>query len=289
MARDWDIAASLFVLVPILALILWSELPLSPAARRVLRMLCVLWLALVTVPWIRVQNSDSLAVRRFMDLLALDPDRAETGWDYLSSYYLHHGKKEEWGRCNLELLRRSDNPRYHTNLVLYYAFNCDWKESEKHAEAAARAIMADSVVSNWEKGISSPTNLIEIGEKYARQARILDAANCFSVGAEMAPWAIEPRAALLNLYVFVRDINRASIVAIDLASRDAAEARAYFHPLTSAPDAYQRTGAWLCLSLLAAAGNDIPAARVSAQSALTISPADTATQNYLTRLNLLPR
>ncbi len=292
MARDWDISAALFVLVPILAIIFWTELALSPAARRSVQILCILWLALVTAPWIRVQNSNSLALRRFMDLLALDPDRSETGWDYLSSYYLHHGQKEEWGRCNLELLKRWDNPRYHTNLVLYYAFNCNWQEAGKHAGAAARAVMADSTASDWEKGITSPYNLLELGEKYARQSRVSDAASCFAVAAEMAPYSVEPRAALLNLFVFLRDIQRASVVALDLAGRAApqtAEAREFFRPLTSAPDAYQRTGAWLCLSLIAAAGNDVTTARAHAQSALAISPADTAAQNYLARLKLIPR
>lgn len=292
MARDWDIAASLLVLVPVAALVLWSDLALSPGVRRALKIGCVLWLALVTLPWIRVQHSEELALRRFMDLLALDPDRAETGWDYLSSYYLHHGKTEEWGRCNRELLKRSDNPRYHGNLVLYYVLAGNWTDAREHARAAARAVAADSVVSPWETGITNPGTLLELGRDYARTARIQDAANTFAVAAELAPRSALPPAALLNLLVFIRDLNRASVVAVDLAQRDStqtAEAREFFRPLTAVTDSYQRASAWLCLSLLAAAGQDIPTAVMQAQTALNLTPADTAAQAYLSRLTPLPR
>jgi tetratricopeptide (TPR) repeat protein len=289
MARDWDIAASLLVFIPVLGLILWKELNLSRAARQWVLGLCALWLVLLTTPAIGVQSSEAMTLHRFRNLLSLDPDRSETGWDYLSSHYLRRGQMEDWGRCNLELVKQSGNPRYHTNLVLYNAFKCQWPEAREQLQAALSTILADSVTSNWEKQITDPTNLLQLAQRYTNEFREQDAAKTLALAVELAPYSIEPRVRLLNLLVSMRDLTRAESVANEIAQHDSAQtviAANLLRDLARETDASKRASAFLSLSLIADAASDRPTALRSAQSALKALPTDPTAQNLVARFGL---
>jgi tetratricopeptide (TPR) repeat protein len=290
MASDWDISASLLVFVPVLGMILWKELALSAAARLWIRILCAVWLVLLVAPAVRVQNSESMSLKRFVNLLAMDPDRAETGWDYLSSHYLHRGKLDEWGRCNQELLKHSDNPRYHTNLALYCAFKCQWTEATEHVQAALRVVRADGVTTNWEKRITDPSNLMQLGQKCIGEGRAQDAANTFALAADLAPYNVEPLTTLLDLFIQMRDMDRAMMMASQIARRDATQQKAaqeLFRKQATISAAPQKTNAYLSLSMMAVATSDLPAARAYVESALAYTRPDSGMFSYMARLDTM--
>ena len=174
-ARDWDIAATLLTVIPVLAILAWSELTSDPNAFRGALALCGTWLLLVIVPWIAVQHSEATSIVRFRDLLRLEPGTSPSGWDYLGSYYTQRADYAGWAECAREAAKVSPNPRYRMNLAGYYALNANWPEAERELHIVCEMIRADSVITEWERRIADPEPFRELARDYRKQGRAADA------------------------------------------------------------------------------------------------------------------
>jgi hypothetical protein len=165
-ARDWDIAACFLVVVPVLGMTLWQELH----PQRALALLAG-WILLVTVPWIAIQHSEGLTIRRFRDLLALDRGSSPSGWDYLASHYKRQDDLVNWAACFQEAVHVAPNPRHYANLALYYSVNAQWAEAEASAQAAWIEVNRDSSISDWERQVTDPAAFWQLAKDYRLRYR----------------------------------------------------------------------------------------------------------------------
>ncbi|HEY3294090.1 MAG TPA: hypothetical protein VGL38_01490 [bacterium] len=286
MARDWDICAALLAGAPIMSLVIWdSTHPFADSPGRI-RALLTVWILLMIVPWVGVQASETRSVARFKDLLKADPARSESGWDYLSSYYFHHNRMDEWGQCNFEAMRYSNNPRYHANAALYFGMRKDWPNARYQAGLARASVMADSVVTTWESSVTDPAALISLGNSYLEQAYVSDARQAFEVAAALQPDSPWPRVASVDLFLKLRSFEEAQRVIETLACRSPAaleEMRRYYTARTTESHDQQLT-AWLALCLIAESTGDQATAEQNAQRALALSH-DEQTAHFLSQLH----
>jgi hypothetical protein len=277
MARDWDIAAALLLAVPVISLLIWDSIrPLMDSPARI-RGVLMAWLLMAILPWTGVQASERLSMQRFKDLLRLDPAKSESGWDYLSSYYFHRNQIEDWAECNFEAMKYSNNPRYHANAALYYCMKHDWEKARKQAELARAAVMADSVVSDWEEQVTDPEALIALGNSYLERAYVNDAQRTYDVAAVLQPESAWPPIALADMYLRLRDLDHARQAVDSLAMKGPSqmnEASRYFAAKIDQVGSEPQIVGWIGLSLIADSQKRFPEAERYAQKAFQLSKDD---------------
>ena len=285
MARDWDICAVLLVAAPVISLVIWdSAAPFIDSPGRI-RALLVVWLLLLVIPWIGVQASESRSIARFKDLLRLEPAKSESGWDYLSSYYFRRDRIDEWGQCNFEAMRYSNNPRYHANAALFFGMRRDWPNALYQAGLAHAAVMADSLITPWEREVTDPSALITLGNTYLNRAYIHDAQQAYAVAAELQPESPWPPIASTDLFVRMRRFEEAHKTVETLAKSPAGleQARSYFKSRTEKPSLEQQLTGWLGLCLISDVTGDSVATAENARMALSLSK-DEQTGQFLAQL-----
>jgi tetratricopeptide (TPR) repeat protein len=274
------------VSAPVLSLICWDTVRayLDSSARA--HALLAVWVLFLIIPWIGVQASEVRSLERFRDLLRLDPVKGESGWDYLSSYYFHRNRMDEWGQCNIEALRYSDNPRYHANAALFFSMKRDWPNAKYQAGLARMAIMADSVLSEWETNVSDPSALISLGKSYEQQSYVNDARQSYDVAARLQPDSPLPLIASADLLLRMRSFEDAQNFfdkLAELGQTKLDQARQYFGLLSAANASDQQTRGWLGLCMVSAARGDSLSAEQNARKAFTISREE-KTMQFLSRM-----
>jgi tetratricopeptide (TPR) repeat protein len=93
-ARDWDLFASVGLGYTVLALYIFGKLPTNSKLSHLKLGLTVIVL-ISTLSWMGINASAELSVRRFRNLLDLDPKRSLNGHYILADYFEALGKSEE--------------------------------------------------------------------------------------------------------------------------------------------------------------------------------------------------
>jgi hypothetical protein len=269
MARDWDIGAVLLVALPVIALVMWTEQPEEFPVRA--RTLMAAWLVIVIVPWIGVQASEARSLQRFKEILRLDPARSVTGWDYLTSYYFRRNSLDDWGQCVLEALRLSDNTRYHFTATNYFVMKRDWPNARYHADHVHTAVAKDTVVTDWDRRLSDPYRVLDLGNQYAEAADFYAAQQAYDVAARLQPDSPWPNILSADISLRQQDLSAAQKALETLVAKGEAavrEGQSYFAEEREQKKTDLQCAGWLGLSLIAHARNDTAEARKNAEHAL---------------------
>lgn len=294
MARDWDICAVLLVTAPVASLVCWDAIqPFVDSSSRAHALLAA-WLLVMIIPWIGVQASESRAVERFRDLLRLDPEKSETGWDYLSSYYFHGNRVDEWGQCNIEALRYSDNPRHHANAALFFSMKRDWPNAKYQAGLARVAVMTDSVLTEWEANVTDPSALIALGNSYerhsdiadTRKSYVADARQSYEVAALLQPDSPWPVVASADLFLKLRNFEDAQKAIGSLAAKGKAKlepARQFFASLSEKNSTEEQLTGLLGVGLILQVKGDSAAADQRIRKALSLAK-DEKTRQFVSQM-----
>jgi len=98
-ARDWDLFASVGLGYTVLALYLFSKM-VSNLKISYLKLGLTIIILISTLPWMGINANADLSVRRFRNLLDLDPKKSLNGHYILTAYFESLGKPEEVNREN---------------------------------------------------------------------------------------------------------------------------------------------------------------------------------------------
>jgi tetratricopeptide (TPR) repeat protein len=93
-ARDWDLFASVGLGFTVLALYVFGKIPPNPRIGYLKLSLTIIVLVF-SLPWMGINANADLSVRRFRNLLDLDPKKSLNGHHILAVYFDNLGKPEE--------------------------------------------------------------------------------------------------------------------------------------------------------------------------------------------------
>jgi hypothetical protein len=137
MAVDWDLLA-MGLLPLVVAGACFAAASIAPQQHAPLAATLVALVLLVGLPYIILNTTEPLLLRRYEDLLRLDTSRSAYGWEKLGTHYERRGDIIRMYHAYLEALVREPNPRYNFKVADALLRQGKDELAASYAEAAAR-------------------------------------------------------------------------------------------------------------------------------------------------------